>query len=241
MFRLYAATSSRLVSIIRKSNNVFPVLSPLSKSGNVGRSSSSGYQSAGIAPPLSSSSQAPPRGMFERMRTYFRNGGREDIMALGTGAGGVASATAVIYYIVGSMQSSHEKIALLTEATQKERELRDKDKSLLLQSVEKERELRDKDKSLLLQSVEKERELRIESSEKERELRIESSEKERELRIEGIQKERELRDKDTIILKLELLKQQELSVAKQAAVESELRAVKSELDFARKLHEMKGE
>jgi len=135
---------------------------------------------------------------------YLREGGgREDLTAVGAGFGGLAVAAGVIYYIVGSVQSSHEKIALLTE------------------------------------SIQKEKELRIDGIQKERELRIESTNKEKELRVEGIQKEKELREKDAAILRAELSKEQEVSAARRAALESELRAVKSELEWALKTIETK--
>ena len=93
---------------------------------------------------------------------YFREGGgREDITAIGTGAGGIAATVAAVYFVVGSVQSSHEKISMLTES---------------------------------------------------------------------VMKERELRDKDAVIMRLE----QEVSAAKRAAMESELRAVKMELENALK-------
>jgi hypothetical protein len=128
----------------------------------------------------STNQTAPKEGLFKGLTNYLRTGGgREDLTAIGTGAGGIAVAVAAIYFVVGSVQSSHEKISMLTESVIKERELRDKDTALLTESV---------------------------------------------------LKERELRDKDAAIMRLE----QEVSAAKRAAMESELRAVKMELENALK-------
>ena len=73
--------------------------------------------------------------------------------AIGIGFGGLAVAAGALYYIVDSVQSSHEKISVLTANLEKERELR-------AMGIEKERELRVKDAAMLTVGVEKERELR---------------------------------------------------------------------------------
>ena len=76
------------------------------------------------------------------MTNYFRTGGgREDLTAIGTGAGGIAVAVAAIYFVVGSVQSSHEKISMLTESVIKERELRDKDAAIMRLELVKEQEV----------------------------------------------------------------------------------------------------
>ena len=77
--------------------------------------------------------------------------------AIGIGFGGLAVAAGAIYYIMDSVQSSHEKIGVLSANIEKERELR-------AMEIEKERELR-------AMEIKKERELRVEGIEKERELR----------------------------------------------------------------------
>jgi len=100
------------------------------------------------------------------------------LSAIGIGFGGLAVAAGAIYYIVDSVQSSHEKIGVLSANIEKERELR-------------------------AMEIEKERELRVKGIEKERELRAMEIKKERELRVEGIEKERELRDKDAAIMRAE--------------------------------------
>jgi hypothetical protein len=96
-------------------------------------------------------------GFFHSAGTYFRSGGREDLSAIGIGFGGLAVAAGAIYYIMDSVQSSHEKIGVLSANIEKERELR-------AMEIEKERELR-------AMEIKKERELRVEGIEKERELR----------------------------------------------------------------------
>jgi len=198
------------------------------------------------------SPQAPKEGegpgLFRSARTYLRSGGREDLSAIGIGFGGLAVGAGAIYYIVGSVQSSHEKISILTkiiesaeklcaEGIQKERELRAKD-------IEKERELRAKgiqnERELRAKDIQKERELRakdIESAEKLRGKDIESAEK---LRAEGIQNERELRAKDAVLLSEGIQKERELREkdaaimrAERIAYENELRAAKLELQNAR--------
>jgi len=144
------------------------------------------------------------------------------LSAIGIGFGGLAVAAGALYYIVDSVQSSHEKISVLTANLEKERELRVKDAAMLTVGVEKERELR-------IEGIEKERELRAMDIDKERELRAKDIEKERELRVKdaamltvGVEKERELRDKDLAVMR-----------AERAVIESELRSVKLQLENAR--------
>ena len=85
---------------------------------------------------------APKEGVFKWLAYYFREGGgREDITAIGTGAGGIAATVAAVYFVVGSVQSSHEKISMLTESVQKERELRDKDAAVMRLELVKEQEV----------------------------------------------------------------------------------------------------
>ena len=144
------------------------------------------------------------QGIFPMVgRIPSRGGWKGGPHSCGGGVWRPSSRRGGIYYIVGSVQSSHEKIALLTE------------------------------------SIQKEKELRIDGIQKEKELRIESTNKEKELRVEGIQKEKELREKDAAILRAELSKEQEVSAARRAVLESELRAVKSELEWALKTIESK--
>jgi len=150
-------------------------------------------------------------GFFQSAGTYFRSGGREDLSAIGIGFGGLAVAAGALYYIVDSVQSSHEKISVLTANLEKERELRVKDAAMLTVGVEKERELR-------IEGIEKERELRAMDIDKERELRV----KDAAMLTVGVEKERELRDKDLAVMR-----------AERAVIESELRSVKLQLENAR--------
>ena len=103
-------------------------------------------------------------GLFRSIGKYLRSGGREDLAAIGIGVGGLATGASAVYFIVGSVQSSHEKISILTKDLQKERELRVKDnesaEKLRVEGIQKERELREKDAVLLTKDIEKERELR---------------------------------------------------------------------------------
>jgi len=62
-------------------------------------------------------------GLFHSVGTYFRSGGREDLSAIGIGVEGLAVAAGALYYIVDSVQSSNEKIGVLTANLEKEREL----------------------------------------------------------------------------------------------------------------------
>ena len=132
-------------------------------------------------------------GLFGSVRAYLRSGGREDISAIGIGFGGLAVGAGAIYYIVGSVQSSHEKISILTK------------------DMEKERELRAMDALLLTKDIQKERELRAEGIQKERELRAMDAV----LLTASIQNERELREKDAAISRAErIANENELRVAK---------------------------
>ena len=112
-----------------------------------------------VRPKSTAAAESPqaPKGLFRSARIYLRSGGLEDLTAIGVGFGGLTVGASAIYFIVGSVQSSHEKISILTEVIQKERELRVKD----VESLEK---LRAKD----IESLEK---LRAEGIQKERELR----------------------------------------------------------------------
>ena len=150
-------------------------------------------------------------GLFRSIGNYLRSGGREDLAAIGIGVGGLATGASAIYFIVGSVQSSHEMISILT-----------KDIESAEKSIQKERELREKDAVLLTKDIEKERALRVKDNESAEKLRVKDNESAEKLRFEGIQKERELREKDAAIMRAERI-----------AHEQELRAAKLELQNAR--------
>jgi hypothetical protein len=122
-------------------------------------------KSTAVAP---ESPQAPKEGegpgLFRSASDYLRSGGREDLSAIGIGVGGLAVGASAIYYIVGSVQSSHEKISILTKDILIERELRAKDnesaeklriegiesaEKLRAMDIQKERELREKDAAIM--------------------------------------------------------------------------------------------
>ena len=172
-------------------------------------------------------------GLFRSIGNYLRSGGREDLTAIGIGVGGLATGASAIYFIVGSVQSSHEKISILTKDLEKERalrvkdnesaeKLRVKDNESAEKGIQKERELREKDAVLLTKDIEKERALRVKDNESAEKLRVKDNESAEKLRFEGIQKERELREKDVAIMRAERI-----------AYEQELRAAKLELQNAR--------